>query len=669
MSTWLPATDFASLAQISDRKARAALTRSLRKNKPWRGTRLTVRLAPGAGGPGGVRYEVELSSLPLALQEAWKALQSPVETAASLRDDRNNVGHWRHHIIAPALVHEKWSAARGEAVRKIVAERHTGPDGKPITITDRTIQRWLDAYEAKGIAGLMLRARRDKGTQRVVISARWDGAVPFDEEIKETIAEALKTYIRGLHKEATSAALIDTLAADKLRQLTAARCDYAPAMSVLTFKVPRPLIDAERQFRNVAIFKKDRKAYEDSRPRIFRTREGLAPMQIIVGDVHHLDICMMRPDGAVAWPKAIAWLDLATNRIWLDVVLLEKGEGIRNAHVIASFVHMVQSWGMPSVLYLDNGSEYSWADFMDDALKLMRDVYLTEDRDSQIVRAKPYNASAKAIEGIFRVLEYTYFRSLQGWAGGDRTNKKTAKVGHPTEPFTGGLDELRAQIGACLTLYHSKGQGGASGLGNRSPRQVYEAAVAAGWQKVTIDPRELRTVFATSEVRQVRQGAIQFGGQHWTCPELSTFMASKITVRVPKFEDDPTILPLLDDAGKLIGFAAPVTRYGILDKAGAAEADRIASEHRRAVRDLDKSVPDIDVAAEIARVAAALPTPAEAAVLGTISISDQAREIAVALAETSEDRADRQRAEAQKKRRIQSARMEKLALALQGNKQ
>lgn len=168
-----------------------------------------------------------------------------------------------------------------------------------------------------------------------MISQRWDGAVPFDEAIKETIAESLKAYIRGLHKEGTSAALIDTLAADRLRQLTAARCDYAPAMPALTFKVPRPLIDAERQFRNVALFKKDRKAYEDSRPRIFRTREGLAPMQIIVGDVHHLDICMMRPDGTVAWPKAIAWLDLATNRIWLDVVLLEKGEGIRNTHVIA----------------------------------------------------------------------------------------------------------------------------------------------------------------------------------------------------------------------------------------------------------------------------------------------------------------------------------------------
>lgn len=608
-----------------------------------------------------MRYEVELSSLPLAIQEAWKAFQSPVEAAPNFRDDRTNVGHWRHHVIAPALLQEKWSAARGEAVRKIAADTRTGPDGKPITITERTVQRWLDAYEADGIAGLMLRARRDKGARRVVISERWDGAVPFDAEIRETIADAVRLYVRGLHKEGTSAALIDTLAADKLRQLTTARCDYAPAMPDLTFKVPRPLIDAERLFRNVALFKKDRKAYEDSRPRIFRTRDGLAPTQIIVGDVHHIDICMLRPDGTVAWGKAIAWLDLATNRIWIDVVLLDKGEGIRNAHVIASFVRMVQDWGMPSVLYLDNGSEYNWADFMDDALKLMREVYLTEDRDSQIVRAKPYNAPAKAIEGIFRVLEYTYFRSLPGWAGGDRTNKKTAKVGQPTEPFAGSLDDLRALIDSCLSLYHASPQRGL--IGNRSPRQVYDAAVAAGWQKVTIDPRELRTVFATSEVRQVRQGAIQYGGQHWTCPELSTFMASKIVVRVPKFED-PAVLPLLDDAGKLVGFATPVTRYGILDKSGAVEASRIASEHRRAVRDLDRSAPDIDVAAEITRVAAALPAPAEAPVLGTISISDEAREIAAGLAEPIEDREARRVRKVHSKIKAELARSEKFSRLL-----
>ena len=60
------------------------------------------------------------------------------------------------------------------------------------------------------------------------------------------------------------------------------------------------------------------------------------------------------------------------------------------------------AWGLPSALYLDNGSEYRWADFVDDAMKLIARVTFTDDRDSRVVRARPYNAPAKAIEGIGR---------------------------------------------------------------------------------------------------------------------------------------------------------------------------------------------------------------------------------------------------------------------------
>jgi hypothetical protein len=509
MSEWVDLSDVALHAQVTPQRLRFIATHP-RTSAAARWHGVVVRQVPGpyGGGQSGLRYEFYVPSLPADIQASLKALLSASEPPPVRRDDRSIVGHWRRQIIGPALALPPRSPERADAVREIARTTRIGPDGQPISVTSRTIERWIAAYAADGIAGLMPRARHDKGERRVVLSDRWDGAVPFDQAAKEDIADALRAYVRGLHKEGTSAKVIGMLAANKLRELTAARCDYAAAMPDLTFKVPRLFIDQERAFRNVAIFKKDRKAYEDAKPRIFRTREGLAPMQVVVGDVHHLDIVMRRPDGTEAWPKAIAWLDLATNRIWLDVVLLGKGEGIRNADVIASFVRMAQGWGIPRTLYLDNGSEYRWSEFIDDALKLVERIDGGgDDRESRIVRAKPYNAPAKAIEGIFRVLEYTYFHSLPGWAGGDRTNKKTAKVGRPTEPFAGTLDELRALVESCLTLYHAAPQRGA--MANRSPRTVYEAAVAAGWQRVTTDARELRTVFATSEVRRVRRGAIE----------------------------------------------------------------------------------------------------------------------------------------------------------------
>jgi hypothetical protein len=53
---WLTTAEFARLVGISDRKALAAIRRSFRFGKSWRGVTLSVRLAPGRGGPGGMRH-------------------------------------------------------------------------------------------------------------------------------------------------------------------------------------------------------------------------------------------------------------------------------------------------------------------------------------------------------------------------------------------------------------------------------------------------------------------------------------------------------------------------------------------------------------------------------------------------------------------------------------
>jgi hypothetical protein len=639
----------ATIAGVSRQALEKALL-SISKGKlaAWRGASLVVRQVRGRGGRSGFHYEVLESSLPLGLQEQLKACRAAFETPSKPCDDTAAERDWWSLILSAAAEHPKHSRERAAAIAELLSRPLTDWNGHAFAPSPRTIHRKLDTYERGGAHALAGRVRRDKGIARVVISNSWDSVVPFDAATRERIAVALRTYVRGLFKDGASTRIITTLAGNKLRELTAAHgCDYTSAMSERAFDVPRPLIEAERAFRNVAIFNKDRKLYEDTRPRVRRTREGLAPMQVIVGDVHHLDIVMCRPDGSEAWPKAIAWLDMATNRVWLDIGLLGKGEGVRNADVIASFVRMVTAWGMPTTLYLDNGSEYRWSEFIDDAMQLVARIDGNgDDRQSRIVRAKPYNAPAKVIEGIFKVLEYTYFRSIPGWAGGDRTNKKTAKVGHATEPFPGSIDELRLLIGHFLAAYETTAQRGA--LNNRSPRKVYECALADGWQRVELDLRRIRTVFATSEQRRVHQGAIQYGGQHWTCHELETYFGERVTIRVPKFET-PTVLPLLDDAGTVFGFAVPATRYGVLDKAGARESDRMARARRGAIRQLDAMAPTIAAHAEISRLAAALLPSPPAPIVATLTGSDQDQAIAAGMAPgAAHDREARRRAENRK---------------------
>jgi hypothetical protein len=664
MSTSLTTADFASLAGISERKARHAFARAL-DGKPWRGTKLTIETVAGRGGRAGQSYVVLAASLPADLQQRLKAHFAIVEHPVSRIADRSSAKHnWFSLILSPALAHPPRSSERRAAIEAIVSRPHTDWNGKPKKLSTRTVERWLAAYDLKGARAFVRHSRRDKNTNRVAISKAWDGAVSLDPITRSRIAGDIRKYVRGLLAKDTSRTVVKTLANHQLRELTvAASADGANELPPKVFELPRRFIDVEKKYRKVAIFDKNRKAHEDAKPRVLRTIDGLQPNEIIVGDVHHLDIVMRRQDGSEAWPKAIAWLDQATKRIWLDLVLLDKGEGIRNADVIASFIRMVTAWGMPQSLYLDNGSEYRWPEFVDDALKLVARIdYNFEDRNSQVIRAKRYNASAKTIEGIFGILERRYFNILPGWAGGDRTNKRTHQVGKPTEPFPGALDSLGIAIGNCLALYHMKPQIGA--LKGLSPNQKLEAAIQAGWERVTIDVRQLCTVFATDEPRTPRQGCIHYAGEKWTCRELQAFQGDRIIIRAPKFEQ-PTVLPLLDPVTRTtIGYATRAIHYSHRDLAGAREAAAMDRASRDGIRELRANTPDIDPYQEIVRLVSAQPIPSPAPVAGTISISDEAAEHAHGIAETPAERRNRQQEAAAKIEVKENDRIKKLARKL-----
>lgn len=570
---------------------------------------------------------------------------------------------FRLAVIQPALDFAKGSRARGRAITEIAARLHVHPSGMEKRVPRRTVARWIEDYEREGMAGLTRKKPKHVGQRITILFRAWDRAVLLDDADKAGIAHALLKYIRGLVKAGQPQQVIRILASHKLAKLTA-RAGYDPGFDTLEkiCLVPLHLIARERQLRKVHRFNSDRKAYEDARPRIKRSRDGLLPGDVIVGDVHPIDILVRRPDGSIATPRAIAWLDLATNRIWVDVVLLEKGRGIRNAHVIESFIRMVRAWGVPTVLYLDNGTEYNWAEFIDLALKLIdREgrrlidrLVPWHERASNIVRARPYNAAAKAIEGIFAVLEASHFAAIPGWIGGDRMEKKSANVGREPDPFPGTFEQLRSLIAAAIEFYHRTPQRGS--LSNQTPLATYEKFIAQGWGKVDVEPDALAIAFSTEEARQVRQGRVQCLGREWTCTELQAYQGDRVSVLIPKYETWSR-LPVRDDAGRLLGFAVPDDAYGILDPAGAVEGQARALVHRRAVRALDRSAPDIDPLAERIAYLEGQAEPQQAPVVAKITPSDEAAAIIKGLRETPSERFER---EADERSRLLA---ERLALA------
>lgn len=662
---WLGARDLGELAGISRQKAHRALSNALR-GETWRGVGLKVRVVQGRGGRSGSYYEVRLDSLPAGLQLRFNAVFSP-ETLPLFSSSAGMERNWIYGLISPALEHEKGSRERGSAIAEIAAQRHMRPDGERRTVDARSIQRWIAAFEARGLAGLGRRKRVDAGEAAVILSRAWDKAVPFDDETKERVAEELRQYVRGLTKKGMNGAQLKLLASTKLATLTR-QAGFEPGEGAPCCEVPQPFLEREKHFRNVYKFNTDRKAHDDERrARVRRTRDGLMPMDIVVADIHPIDVYCSRDDGSLATPRGIAWLDIATNRVFMDVVLLEKGEGITNAHVIRSFMRMVREWGCPRALYYDNGSEYNWMAFVGDALKLIDQqarsyfdrVEPWAERRSNIVQSLPYNAPAKPIEGIFKVLEQGYFRHIPGWVGGDRMRKKTANVGKAPEPFPGSFDELRGVIQAQLASYHAMPSGKRSSLKGLSPNGSLSKAIGAGWGMTVVNPDAFRVAFSRPEPRKLNQGVIRYAGQLWTSDALMAHQGNSVTLLVPHYEE-PGRLAVLDDRDRFLCWVEPDLPFGFLETDGARESARRDRLQRQSLRELDRSAPNLNPMVELAAAMDAMPEALPAPIVATIGAAEEHRELIKGMRETSSERADRQNREAQNHLKQRRALIERL---------
>lgn len=509
----------------------------------WRSFQLVVDVVPGRGGRSGKQYIVALDSLPPELQAKWLA-ENPL----------------------PA-----------------VPEPRFVPEGRG--------------------------RRSDRGERRVVVSRIWDGSVPFDEAAKGAIAKDLRRYVRSLWAAGVPGRRhARRLATAKLAALTRKAGHDLPDAELLKLcSVPEHFVRREKKYSVLATKDKDAKAYADRQPRIRRDHGGLAPMELVIGDVHPVDIYYRRDDGSLATPKLIAWLDAANNRLLGHLVFLEKSKGVRKSHVALSFAHMVLAWGMPGCLYLDNGGEYNWAEFAADAMQLTQ-VHGDKGAGRPIVKALPYNAAAKKIEGIFAVLERGPFAMIPGWVGGNRMAKKTQNVGREPKPFPGAREVLYDEVQRAIAYYNATAQDGE--LDGRSPDQVFALAVDSGWQPVAAEMADLEAAFAREEVRTVKQGGFRLDGQLYTHDALFRRpWLQKVRVRIPIFGVRER-LAVYGERGAFLCHAEPEQTYHPLDTAGARESARRKRLAAEGVEALRSDVDPVELTAEMAAfVALNTPTP------------------------------------------------------------
>ncbi|HWO99742.1 MAG TPA: hypothetical protein VNL74_03860 [Methylococcus sp.] len=490
--------------------------------------------------------------------------------------------------------------ARAQALAPLMAlpERHRGRRamaeeiGKSLGVGVQYVYRLEDKYRRGGLLALArIGARADRGTRRVLISAAWEAwcaatlaAWPLGGDVaalSDRIRQCVRAAWVGGSPSASQCWLKATAALGK--SLMEEGCPEARVVALLKVPTPRKWLEAEAQHFRVAgrSLRDGKGVYDRHLAPVRRTAAGYRPGDLVCGDISPLDIPVSRPDGSTAYARMISWHDVATNWLWVDLFLVEKGQGVRREHVAASFARMCEQapFGAPRRLYLDNGSEYKWDDMLAAWMQL---AYLTGQafhaeaaallpESGRVVRSIPFHPRGKRIEGQFGNLRH-WLSWWFGYVGGNRMTKQVANLGEkaPVSDFVAVSDWLQRE----LADYHVTPQPRAEGMDGMSPQERLEWHLNAGWRPMRIAREALMLAFAEKSERVVRRGAIHFEGRTWVADFLMG-LEGRVTVARPKIAGPEfDCLFVFDRSGAMNGAAYPERVFGLLDAEGAKEAGR-----------------------------------------------------------------------------------------------
>lgn len=593
---FLTAEAFSALCGVSIRAAQKAFGRAV-AGKPWNGHALQVRAIPTRGGAAGVRYEVAVASLPAEL--AARIAKPDASPGPASR--RATGSDWRLPLVKSICEAGKLGTDPRAAEFRAVMARAIYPSGKRAgqPVAERTLRAWIATYEARGALPLIVRQKRaDRGASRVLAWREWDramAAADVPDPRQRAIAAQLDGMVRGLwaagEVSAANIQLSMTVQCRLLAESEGLRLPEGELAKLCRMPLHYAGEKGRRRARMGHIKKTDAARWNARHvPRVRRHREGLRPMDLVAVDVRHSDILYQRPDGSLATPKVIAFLDLATNRLFARVFLLPKGSMIRREHVLITLRDLASdpAWGLWRGLYLDNGGEFSLGEAPEDLTHLVDMVRAVHGDDAAgafgNITSRPYNPQSKIIESIFSAFTRSIEPIYPGFIGGNRMAKKTQNQGRAPVPMPGEEAEIQARFAEMIAFYNAKPQQNGS-IKGRSPNDAFAAFVrdaAQPWGAVLLDPREFGLAFGPDEWRVVQPGGeLHVRTRVLAHPDLAAMVGEKVRLRLPIL--DPSRAVLLSDKGEPLLVITEAETRAMRDLAGVRAHDSGRRAASRAV--------------------------------------------------------------------------------------
>src|SRR6266702_4737981 len=86
--------------------------------------------------------------------------------AATRRQRAQTIALWRWSLIEPAMDPALTSRQRGLVVRELAGREHAGPSGRTVSVSRKTIDRWITARRAGGFDAQLGWAPSERAIQR-----------------------------------------------------------------------------------------------------------------------------------------------------------------------------------------------------------------------------------------------------------------------------------------------------------------------------------------------------------------------------------------------------------------------------------------------------------------------------------------------------------------------
>lgn len=246
----------------------------------------------------------------------WEAADTVTAVTERDEDRRRARALFRYRLIADAI--EAPKRARAALLRAVAedAER-LGLDGRPLRVSVRTLERWVERYEENKLEGLMRSPRKDKGATRAITTAALERAIALR---KEEPSRSTPTLIDILERAS----------------------EIAPAaLKRSTLDRHLDKVGASRRLLHVAGTKRHVRLSFDG------------ALDFVVGDFH-AGPYVRTESGDIRRTELGAFIDHATrfvpeSRYGMSEDLMAVRRGLRA---------LCTAWGAPRRIYVDNGPGY-----------------------------------------------------------------------------------------------------------------------------------------------------------------------------------------------------------------------------------------------------------------------------------------------------------------------